>query len=439
MKERVVLSLVLLAALCATHDVVLAQSAILRTGAIDHTTYSDGLPQVRDAANWSFHYNDNGVLDSLSFGSHRQLGGLDKMKPFVTEMYDWESLPPSGNFYYNIFADLRLVLTEPEPGKIVIYQSELYSADSAGPQRKIEYWYDTASGRVTRFGGYNYDYEDSAGYLIRIRQRSSRHTEAIWNIIRDSNGTITLIDHLTSGMRRDTLRLRTRYQIIKWALHRAENSVRTRPGFGDAFDRFPWLPEGEPVEWIASRRTLEGMGPGRHITKVFDSLRRLIRETEDDREDCFIEYDGSGVARLKRYITKGKMELEIRLANRTIVNGSVWIDSIVSQRGEWKFGHSSSTIKYEYAYRHSDSLLGDRFAPHLIINRQGDKIITLSIRQPLAIDGVMAYLIDANETEIGQIPIKGRETSYVLPEHSRQTPLAIRWKYRGRKIVDHVL
>jgi hypothetical protein len=282
----------------------------------------------------------------LSAGGHRQLGGLDKLKPFITEMYDWESLPPNpGNFFYNMFADLRIVLTEPEPGKITIFESKLYAEDSMGPQRKIEYRYDVVTGRVTRFGGYDYDYEDSAGYLVRIRQKSSRQIDAVWKLQRDSTGTIIGVDHLTMGMRRDSLRLRTRYQIIKWGPDRATNSARSAPSFGESFYRFPWLPEGGPIEWIASRRGLEGMNPGKHVQRVFDSSSRLIRES-DEEYDVRVEYDASGPIKLKQYITRGKPEGEIRLIHRTKSGDLVWQDDLEVKMGNSKFGHSIRRLKY---------------------------------------------------------------------------------------------
>jgi hypothetical protein len=418
--------------------IVLAQSAVLRTSVIEKWSGGDSYLSLDDPK-WTFHYNDNGSLDSLSYNGYikRQLGGLDNMKPFITELYDWESLPPNpGHFYYNIFADLRLVAAEPTPGKIRIYESKLYADDSMGATHVIEYDYDTVSGRVLRFGGYNYSYEDSAGYLVRIGQRSSRHLEAIWKIHRDEKGAITEIEHFTDGMRRDTLRLRQRYEILEWGLHRAYNSARSLHGLDEGFQRFPWLPEGEPKKWIVYKRGLDGMGKGRLTDRQFDSLGRLIRESED-RYERFITYHPSGVIAVNRHEHKKEFELETTLEKRTLVKDLVWEDVIHSVNGRSKFGNNYCRLLYQYSYRYPNGLKGDRFAPNIICTAD-QNTIKLTINEPLSIKGLTACIIDTNETELWQIPLTGRRTTFVMPKHKTAMLYAVRWKYEGRKIVDQV-
>jgi hypothetical protein len=386
---------------------------------------------------WAFYYNDVGILDSIYYRGEfdrRELGGLSKLKPFVTEMYDWQTLPPNrGPFPYNIFASLRLVLTEPEPGSIRIIETSLRKEDSNKAPKVIEYEYDTATNRVHRFGGYSYTYEDSAGYLVRISQRSLSRLYGVWQLHRDESGVIKHIEYFRPMMaRKDSLRRIASYRILRWQPHQQARSARMGPRLGEAFERFPWLKEGKATAWIKERLVPDSRLDTSRIYYDFDSEGRLIRaENEESRT---ISYHKTGPIEHEVILYEGDTDINWSLQERVIVSGKSWRDVVVSLGGKYKSNDQTHIYQYENSYRYEDGLWGDRFSPDLVY-QVDDDTIKLRIEEPRSLKGLTVCVIDTSEKEVAQIPITGRKTTFIFHRRPR-TSYAIRWKYDGRKIVD---
>lgn len=432
--RSVVVIVVLLMTLSAN-----AQKA-LRTFAVENIRSIDDSTSLGYTAHWSFYYNDSGVMDSLQYSTRDvlcQLGGLDKMKPFISEFYDWETMPPNiGGLSDDIYHSRRLVITEPEPGKIRIYRSWIVGKDSIEPDHAIHYDYDPKTLRVFRMGSDTFAYRDSAGLLVEIKRLSRLREADVWKLHRDTDGVIIGIEQYRPRLRGDSLMPRTWHQILSWKRHDPFNSARRDRDlfFKSYWTHFPWLAEGEPAAWLTwTGNGISFAGP-KLFESTFDSLGRLVRES--GKKIRTITYHDTGPIVSDRVFEGSDLEKNDRLVRRRAVKGVVWRDFVISYTplDTWSKGRSHS-FQYEYGYRYGDSILGDRMAHNLWYEDDNDTI-KLTIKEPLSINGLTACIIDTTETEIAQIPLTGRETSYILNPSVHQTMFAIRWKYHDLKVVD---
>jgi hypothetical protein len=407
-----------------------------RTFAVERIRNLEDSNSSTYTVHWSFYYNDAGVLDSLLYssrGNRYELGGLTKMKPFIRELYDWETLPPNiGGFANEYSSNQRLVITEPEEGKMRVYKSTFNRGDSAVEPLIISYNYDPHTQRLLFDGLDTLNYRDSAGRIVEIKRGRE-----LWKLYRDTDGVIIGIELLRPRFKRDSLVMRQWHQILSWKPHGPWNSARRGQHlfFNDYFTKFPWLSEGEPAAWLTWEQPGSSISGPRLYESAYDSLGRLTRESSS-RNTRTIVYHDTGPIQTDRSFEGSQLESYDRLVRRRPSNGVVWRDFVIENltKDLWRDGVSHS-FQYEYGYRYGDSILGDRMAHDLFYDGDHDTI-TLTINAPLSTEGLTASLIDTTETEIAQIPLTGRKTIYILPPSVSNEMFAVRWKYHGFKVVD---
>jgi hypothetical protein len=392
---------------------------------------------------WYFFYDDDGQLDSLIVQSYnrREYSGLAKLKPFVMEFPQPSELPPNQWDIARTLGgeDEYLKLTEPEVGKIRILKYEI-KYDSTG--RSVRFWdtirydYDPHSGRLLRYEARNYTYEnDDKGRIRKLTVLSSGRVESVWRFRRSSEGRIIALEQFVTRFGRDSLIPRAMWQVLKWQDSISGSSVLPERRLEYSRDDLPYLPEGIPAVWIRYLLLGDEWRRGSLYERVFDEKNRLIYEESDDRRT--LRYHETGVVahdRKVRYLPDYEWDrgsLRVRGAN-----GLIWSD-ITFEAGNSSSGIDDATIRcrYEHSYRYPDTLWGDRLASKLWYRVSNDTV-TLTIDQDLPTDGLTAYLIDTTEKEVEQIQLTGRKTIYILPKRDEKMYYAIRWKYKGRKIVD---
>jgi hypothetical protein len=410
---------------------------VYRTFVSQYIHNPDNVNSEGSESHWFFHYNDAGVMDSLRYSSPYSIcefGGLDKSKPFIKDLFDWETLPPNiGGLKEIIVGERRMVITEPKPGKIRVFASFTSGSDSLRSIDTLYYDYDTATLRLLSANRDTFSYEEREGKISTITMHSRGRIKDRWNFRRDDQGAIIGIEHFRSLLR-DSLMLRAKYQILSWRDQIPPNSARrANVFFNNDFTHFPWIPEGEPgawLEWTYSAFRL--FGPTLHESS-YDSLGRLISET--GKEYRTIDYDASGPIKRDRMFDEPRLQRDVLLRRKPIPGGMYW-DDFVLEVGANGYPSELRThlFTYEYGYRYEDGLWGDRFSPDLVYEVNGDTI-NLRIEEPRSLKGLTACVIDTSEKEVAQIPISGRKTTFIFHPRPR-TSYAIRWKYDGRKIVD---
>jgi hypothetical protein len=407
----------------------------LRTYVTQSIARLDG--PYEDNGDWSFTYNDAGQLDSLRYNGVyiRELGGLSKMKPFIREVYDWENLPPNTRpFSHDFTGSLRMVITESIPGKIQILQWRLHGRDSLEKLETINYEYDVRSRRLLAARNSRYVYEDSAGFIRGIKVFSGKWLRAVWELHRDVDGVVIGITHRRAL--RDTLVNEGRYQVLKWQDQIADNSVKGESIYESLREEFPWLPEGAPAVWIRwTWNRVQRNWQMRTLTeKKYDNEARLIHEEGKDLRK--IDYYPDGAIWVERREDPTRPEMWTRGLRRFgKAKNVIWEEAAMEIGGSNALENRFHSFRYETSYRYQDSLWGDRFAPDLLYRVNIDTVV-LRITEPRSTIGLTAYLIDTTENEIEQIQLTGRKTIYILPKRDEKMYYAIRWKYKGRKIVD---